>query len=140
MTDIALDLITGDIDLSTEGGAWVSGMQAIAQRLLYALRLGKGEWWLDEAAGLDIRLIAQKPYRPQVVEAELRRVIARVDGVVAVRDVTLGLDLATRALTGSATIETREGLLSLTAEPAEDGSLATLFTAAWSGGILRATP
>ena len=102
-----LAVIDGDI---SPGFDTVTGREAVRQRVQQRLRLFQGEWFLDAGVGLPYLqgVLAQSSGGTLVgpiVEAGIRT----VDGVTAVRDVVVQVDLATRHLRFSANVETLDG-------------------------------
>ena len=84
MEDLKLD-IAGDLALTSTGDlATVDGLDAVTQRLRFALQHFKGEWTLDEAFGVPwFQDVLKKNPNPVVVDAVLKQVILATPGVLA---------------------------------------------------------
>lgn len=90
--------------------ATVSGADAVAQNVLTALRLFKGEWHLAVNRGVDWRgeiLVAHPDIR--AIEFQLRRTVLSVPDVTGVREMSLDFDRGQRDLTISLQIDTVYG-------------------------------
>jgi hypothetical protein len=83
--DIALDPLTGDLDLSTGGLRLTEiGAESIAQRLRIRLQLWLGEYLLDVRAGIPFqRLLGSKDDGPDGLEATLRAAVTTCPGILA---------------------------------------------------------
>lgn len=103
---LALDS-SHDVHLDQSGSiATVSGADAVAQNVLTALRLFRGEWFLATQAGMPWFgevLVANPDIR--AVEFELRRTVLSIEGVTGVRQMNLDFDRGTRELTISLEID-----------------------------------
>lgn len=76
--------------------------EAVRQRLILALGVHRGEWFLDVTAGIPYRAdIMVRPYDPQIVQAILTERILADEDVAALESFTLDLDPTTRRLTFS---------------------------------------
>ena len=111
MIDLALD--ANDclhLDANQEL-ALVSDGAEVAQACKIALRAWLGEYFLDQAFGLDYeRRILTKPFKGNEAEREIRRVLGEVEGVVSVSDVTItNPDLTTRTADIELTVNTIYG-------------------------------
>lgn len=94
----AVDLLltdAGDIAVSTNGRdlSWASGVEAIAQLAATRLRLIAGEWGLDTSEGLDWDLLFGGGTTKAQAQAEVRRVLSEVPGIVRV----ISVDVVTAA-------------------------------------------
>lgn len=100
MEDLKLDT-TGDLALTATGDlAVVEGLDAVTQRLRFALQHFKGEWILDEAYGVPwFQDVLKKNPNPVVVDAVLKQVILATPGVLALESLDLDWDRARRRLT-----------------------------------------
>lgn len=100
----------GDIYLDGSGDlATVEDSEAIDQGVRLGLRLIKGEWFLDENAGLDyFGRIFEKGISPSVIAAILKAEVLSNPGIISVE--TFELDFAAgRALTVSFTATKEDG-------------------------------
>ncbi len=100
MEDLKLD-IAGDLALTSTGDlATVDGLDAVTQRLRFALQHFKGEWTLDEAFGVPwFQDVLKKNPNPVVIDAVLKQVILATPGVLALESLDLDWDRARRRLT-----------------------------------------
>ncbi len=77
----------------------ISGVDALAQRLLMRLQTHLGEWFADPTVGLPWRQWAGlRPLPPGLVRARVRAVVESLPGVTAVRDVVVTADDDTRSM------------------------------------------
>lgn len=99
MTDFAMDLATGDLDLSRDDIHFVTDADAVAQHLKIRLRFIRGEWFLDQRVGI--------PYQSQIwvknpnlaaIQTIYRRAIVSTPGVDKLERLDLSLDAAVRQL------------------------------------------
>jgi len=90
----------GDIEV-TDGKhvGWVSGDEAIAQMMGCRLRLLEGENILDQTSGLNFAAVTGAGVTKSQIEAEVRREVSRVPGVVQVAEVAVSDNTASRAAT-----------------------------------------
>jgi len=84
-------------DLAIEGGdiALIAGNEAVPQRSTIALRLHRGEWFMDLSAGVPwSEWFRMKPFKPQAAEIFLKRYLRGLLGVASIEeiDLTLGDD------------------------------------------------
>lgn len=117
--DYLLD-IDGDVDLSTGDIRFTTGLEAVAQDLYIALRMYKGEWFLNLEIGV--------PYLPNDVVAEsdallgqkfsalksraaFRAAIMSVEGVEEITSLAVTFDASTRELTVSFKVTTVAGTI-----------------------------
>lgn len=131
---------TGDLDLSEPGGSWGVGIAVIADRVRYELNIRRGEWYYDSDGGFDLFGIGQDRYSKARLDAEVRRCLNRVPGVLAVRSVTSTFNTSTRRLDFVADVATSEGAQTITVATAPDqGFLVPSFAAAmfYQSSIIR---
>lgn len=108
--DIALDLSTGELDVSTGGLRLTRGAEAVAQAVFIRLRFFKGEWFLDEDAGTPFyEHILVKAPQADLIRAAFRDRILETPGVSDVPSLTLDYDGPTRSLEVSFTATTDFG-------------------------------
>lgn len=99
MSDIRLDPVTGDIDVSTGDLLLTSGTEAIAQNLRIRLRMFLGEWFLDTRQGIPyFRNILIKNPRTNVVRSIFRQAILTTPGVTGLDKLVLDFDNSLRQL------------------------------------------
>jgi len=95
---------SGDIYIAN-GDIWMVGeLDAIVQECGTALRLWQGEYLLDDIAGAQWATVLTKGTTNQELDAEIRRVLATVPGVVAVDNVAITRDTITRRAAIVATV------------------------------------
>ena len=89
--------------------------EAIRQTIAIRLRTARGQWAFDLDQGLPFReaILVKSPNLP-LIESLIRSECALVAGVVSVQRVSLGINRATRGLSGAADVLTDEGLLTVT--------------------------
>ena len=86
---------TSDIALGPDGDlpdftALVTGLDALAQRVINRLQLHQGEWFADPAAGLPWRQwVALKPLPTSLVASRVRSVLETVPGISSVLNVNV---------------------------------------------------
>jgi hypothetical protein len=97
--DLRLD-DDGDLFIGSGDLAHVSGIDAIAQSLKIRLRLIRGEWFLDTAAGIPLfdQVLVKNP-RVNLLRGIYRDAILAAPGVRALPELKLDLDSARRTLT-----------------------------------------
>lgn len=96
-------------------------IRLVAQRALVTMNTIAGTWWLDGAFGLKLleRWLVKAPDL-RLIEADLRRVMMAVPGVLRVRDVTLDFRAVERVLVVGFVLVTEAG--DITAQTVEVGS------------------
>jgi hypothetical protein len=100
--DIALDLSTGELDLSMGGLYLVRGPQAVAQSLYIRLGFFLGEHFMDASRGTPwLERVFVKAPRIELVRAALRDRILGTTDVVACPTLTLDYDSAARRLSST---------------------------------------
>ena len=97
--------------------AVADGLEALRQRVVQRLRLHRGEWFLDQEAGVSwLGDILRRPIpaglAAQVIAAEIRE----VEGVVSVTNVVAELDRTQRRLQFSADVAGDAGTIAVQAE------------------------
>lgn len=98
--------LTDDGDIYIAGGdIWFVGeLDAIVQECGTALRLWLGEYLLDDLAGAQWAVVLTKGVTNQELDAEIRRVLQTVPGVVAVDSISIVRDTLTRRASIVATV------------------------------------
>ena len=109
MKDLYFDRTTKDFD-----GTYVTGVDALAQRVWFRLSRLVGEWFLDLASGLPEDVFSRKPPALENLRAQIRAQIMDVSGVIDVPTLTLDLDTATRRLSVTTRIKGADGTLEVT--------------------------
>lgn len=114
-----------DLQLGTDGdlqpfNRHVTGMELVQQRIKVRVFTFLGEWFLDEAAGLDWQGFSQaKPFDANAVGILIRNEIVKTRGVVSVTSWSTTYDRTTRAFEFTAAVETEEGETVVVVEPFE---------------------
>lgn len=108
--DILLD-DDGDIIVDpVRGITFVSGLAGVAQLVRIAIRLFRGEWFLDLDAGVPyFQTILGKKYDAATLRAELVKAVVDVPGVAEILNITLEFDGATREASVSLALRTEFG-------------------------------
>jgi hypothetical protein len=117
--DIALDLATGDLDVSQGKFLLSSGMAAVAQAALIRVRLAKGELFLNQQLGVRLipvpgvvteqeALLGQR-FDREKFEAELRDVLESDPDVTQVLLLQVTQDRQTRRVTSKWQLRTAFG-------------------------------
>ena len=89
-------------------------LRLVAQRVLVTLNTAAGTWWLDGSFGLRLQALwLRKSPDLRLVEADLRRVVTRVPGVLRIASVTLRLDRVARLLRVDMAVVTSAGVLTV---------------------------
>ncbi len=102
--------------------SFVTGQNAIAQRVKAALLLFKGEWYRDPTVGMpwisrvgavtNTDGILTQPLSEitrQILDLNIRRIVEQLEGVTTLRSLDFLLDRETRALLITLRIETEDG-------------------------------
>lgn len=99
MSDIAIDPVTGDLDLTGGDLNIVDGVDAIAQHVRIRLRTFLGEWFLDQRIGVPYyqQILVKNP-ATNTVRRILQEVVATTPGIVSVDDFSTDYDGPTRVL------------------------------------------
>lgn len=103
MKTLALN-VDGDIDM-TNGGRWLDGIEAVAQRVRIAIGIARGEWFLDGTFGIDYRglWLVKSPDLRQL-ERDFRTLMGRIVGVDQVESVDFNLRREAREVEVSAVL------------------------------------
>ena len=112
--DIALDG-NGDWQVTAGDLVLVAGQAAILQAIRIRLQFFKGEWFLDEDAGVPyFQSVLVKNPDPNLLQTIFRDAILATPGVLGLPSLTLTLDRSTRSLTVAFRASTDEGELDAT--------------------------
>lgn len=108
-----IDLNTFEIVIENGQPVWLSGLPAIRQAIFLALSTHLGEWFLDGLVGVDWRnkVLGKNTGKLPAVEAEIRRVLLAVPGVLGVTSLATVYDGRTRNLAIDWTVSTDLGEL-----------------------------
>lgn len=106
MSDFALTA-GGDLEITRGRLRVVTGTEALAQRLRVRLRLFRGDWFLDQLAGVPYHdYVLRKRTSPGVRREVFRRAIATTRGVREIVSLDVRLDQRTRMLTVTCEVRT----------------------------------
>lgn len=95
--DLALDPVTWRLKVPLE---WVTGADAVAQRIGIRIRIFYGEWFLDQSEGVPyIESILVAGPDLTLIESIFRKVVETCPGVARLHSFKMDLDEATRTLT-----------------------------------------
>jgi hypothetical protein len=111
MADILQDAY-GDILITNNSPAIITGLQEIAQRVTQRLRTFYGEWFLDQTVGVKyFQEILKKNPNETLRDALLRDEISNTPGVTSIESFQFTVDSATRQGTLAFRAKTIEGNL-----------------------------
>jgi hypothetical protein len=114
--DLALDA-DGDFEVSGGDLQLVAGAEAVLQAIRIRLQFFKGEWFLDEDAGVPFfQSVLVKSPDANVLQAVFRTAILETPGVEALPSLTLTFDRAARRLSVAFRVSTDLGELDSTVE------------------------
>ena len=114
---IDLKLTSGDITVENGDLALIAGVDEVAQHVELNLSLFKGEWYLNETAGIPYfeYILIKKPYRP-LIEQLIRNAIRATKGIKDIISLTLDYTKSTRELTVNFKAYSDEGVVNGTKE------------------------
>lgn len=97
--DLKLDA-SGDFELENGDLALVSDVAAIGQAVRIRLQFFKGEWFLDEDAGVPYYqdVLGKKNPSPNVLAAIFQDAVLETPGVASISDLRVTIDAQTRRL------------------------------------------
>jgi hypothetical protein len=94
--ELALDPVTNDLAIPP---AWITGPDAVIQRVQVRFRFFLGEWFLDQRLGVPyFRDVLIKNPDPLVVSTVFRKVLEMTPGVSSVDSLVANLDASSRTL------------------------------------------
>lgn len=96
--------VDGDLDLTNSQMTFITGAEAVKQKLLIGLRTFLGEWFLDTRVGLPWyeRILVKSPNQADIAVI-FKRAILSCDGVASVKNLVVSMDNKTRKLSVSFT-------------------------------------
>ena len=117
MTDIALDLDTGDIDLVDGSVYLTTGIESVRQSLIQRIRLFRGEWFLDLSEGVPYYedILKKKP-DIYVVDAAFKATILETPGVIELVEYELDYSKVDRTLSLSFKARSDDGIIDFSEE------------------------
>lgn len=137
MSDIRLDPLTGDIDLSTARLVLVENREAVRQQLALRLSLRLGEWFLDTTAGIDwFNLVYVRGPNLGVISALFRERILSTPGVIRLESFTLAFTNSTGAMRLDFVAISPDGPVTVTAEGTDFEALMLTLLLQPIGGII----
>lgn len=111
-TDILLNPLTCDIDISSGDLCLVNDVEGIAQHLRQRLSFFLGEWFLAVNQGVPwFQLILVKNPNFSLIEITLRNVVLNTPGIILLNTFNFGFNTRTRGLSISLSANTINGEL-----------------------------
>lgn len=99
MSDLSLDIVSGDLIIQDGDLLINSGIEAIRQRLQTRLSFFLGEWFLDVDSGLPYYdEVLKKNPDPVVLDGLFKSTILGTDGVIGIDEFDMSLDTVIRQL------------------------------------------
>lgn len=93
MSDLRLDPVTGDLDISNDALYLTDGADALAQRLKLRLSMQTGEWFLNITDGIDWRgLVFVRTPDLATLGVQLRQRILSTPEVLQLLDFSINFD------------------------------------------------
>lgn len=112
MTTTDIDLVDGDLPVVTQ---YITGPEAIAQRIQIRLNTWRGEWFADQRIGQPWLEWKQDPSPDtQIIATQIVNQITRVPGVLRVDE--FEIDFSDGKITASGTIRIEDEDRAMTAE------------------------
>lgn len=112
MSDL-LQQDTNDLAIVNNTLAIIDGLQQVKQELMQRLQTISGEWFLDTSLGLPyLTDMTQKGLALTTVAQYFRNEINACPGVLAINELDLSLDNATRRLTVALQVQGETGAIS----------------------------
>jgi len=115
----------------SDGGDYSFGLNAddffvdspttVAQAVLTALMLHRGEWFLDTTVGMPWETEVLGYNTQSLYDAAIKQTILRVEGVLAIEQYSSSLDTVTRFLTVIVVLDTIYGTIGLAASQGTSG-------------------
>jgi hypothetical protein len=100
--DAELDTATGDLIIDEQGIRFISGIPAVAQLIGIALRLFRGEWFMNEEAGVPwFQDILGQKYDEAMLRRRLSDEILTLPPVQSISLLSIARDAAARTVTVS---------------------------------------
>lgn len=101
-----------DLDLTAGAAILIDGASRVRQGIGIALRLWRGEYFLDSDAGVPYLtdILVKNPNRSSI-EAVLRAAIREVEGVDSIDSLTVTIDREARTLAVAFTVTTGEAVV-----------------------------
>lgn len=113
MSDLKINVTTGDIDLTEGDFSLVTEKDAIEQHLRSNLRGFRGEWFLNIEDGIPYyQDVFRKNQSPVVIDAIFKEAILKTTGVIELTEFDIKFDTETRKLILNFAVTTAEGDIS----------------------------
>lgn len=109
-TDLKLDPITHDIDLTNGGEMFVDNPSVVGQRVKIAVLTRRGEWFRNTFEGLPYQqeFFKRKNIKP-LIDQTMINYIGEVEGVSRIISYNSSIDVVQRVLNISVELETYSG-------------------------------
>lgn len=109
-TDLKLDPLTHDIDLSLGGEVFSDNIEVVAQRIKIAILLRKGEWFRNEFEGLPYQQeFFKRKNNKQLIDQTMIAYINDIEDVDKVINYTSTVDVVRRNIAINVTVQTYKG-------------------------------
>ena len=100
----------GDILIETGRTEWLEEKECVRQRLMHALKLDKGSWFLGPDGGINwFSIYQQKALSEKLIRSNVERILKADTEVSAVNYITLDYDNNERRLTVKFEVDTIYG-------------------------------
>lgn len=109
-SDLALDPVTGDLDLSGNGLNTIESNQiSLRQRLVVRFNVWQGEWFFDELLGFPYNVYISKKVMKAVLDNKIRETVNLEPDVLQIQDFRSTMDVIRRRYAAYFDVLTREG-------------------------------
>jgi len=109
-TDLALDPVTGDIDLRSGGFELVESNQiSLRQRLLVRFSVWQGDWYFDQSLGFPYRLYISKKVIKAILDKHIKDTVNLEPDVLQITDFRSVMHVVSRSYEAYFTVTTAEG-------------------------------
>lgn len=109
MKTLAIDPLTGDLQIEAGSPVVLTEPEACVQRVRSRLSWIRGEWFLDNSKGLPWDIIFVKNPNLLLIQDSIRVEIEDVSGILAVTSVKIQVNASTRVATITVTATTDFG-------------------------------
>ena len=119
MSDIYLDEVTGDIDLTGNTvKLTTSDIQEVRQKVEIRLRTFKEEWFMNINAGVPyFQRLLNKGVSKSLIDTQIKTNVLATVGVLAIAKFNSEIDLRQRTYTANITVTTFEGNVAIEFTP-----------------------
>lgn len=109
-SDLALDPVTGDLDLTGDGLNIIDSNQvSLRQRLVVRFTVWQGDWFFDELLGFPYRVYISKKVMRAVLDSKIKETINLEPDVLQIQNFRSTLDSVNRRYAAYFDVLTREG-------------------------------